>query len=55
MPVEVREIVIKGIVTEGKGGTGSPAGGNGQPQNSEEIIKACVEMVLQILKEKTER
>jgi hypothetical protein len=55
MPVEVREIVIKGIVTEGEGVAGSPAPGSGQPQKTEEIIKACVEMVLQILKEKTER
>ncbi|MGF7037256.1 DUF5908 family protein [Mucilaginibacter lappiensis] len=52
MPVEIRELQITTTVQEG-GGTSSsspaPAAGN------EDIIAKCVEQVLEILKEKTER
>jgi hypothetical protein len=57
MPIEVRELVIKAVVTQdnasGASGGGSGAsGGSGAP---EEIIQACVEKVMDILKEKNER
>jgi hypothetical protein len=52
MPVEIRELQITTTVQEG-GGTSSsspaPAAAN------EDIIAKCVEQVLEILKEKTER
>jgi hypothetical protein len=55
MPIEVRELVIKAVVTQD--GAGGPPGDapqtNGNAQ--EEIIQACVEKVMDILKEKNER
>jgi len=55
MPIEVRELVIKAVVvqdtTSGASG-GAAQGGGGAP---EEIIQACVEKVMDILKEKNER
>ena len=55
MPVEIRELVIKGTVTEGSGtGSVNTSAGN-NAQSGEDIIKACVEKVLEILKEKNER
>lgn len=55
MPIEVREIVIKAVVAQdnaGGSGGNSAQGGSGAP---EEIIQACVEKVMDILKEKNER
>jgi hypothetical protein len=53
MPVEIRELVIKTIVEEGKpdGDSAGPASSNDQ----DVIIQICVEKVLEILKDKTER
>ena len=58
MPVEVRELVIKASVETGEGSansgsSGQQGGSNSSP--SEELIKTCVEKVLEILKEKNER
>ena len=56
MPIEVRELVIKAVVTQenANGASGSsPSQGSGGSQ--EEIIQACVEKVMDILKEKNER
>jgi len=55
MPIEVRELVIKAVVAQDNapGASGGAAqGGGGAP---EEIILACVEKVMDILKEKNER
>lgn len=57
MPIEVRELVIKATVTE-DGGTRSatPASStNNAVQPSEEIINACVDKILSVLRDKTER
>ena len=57
MPIEVRELVIKATVTE-DGGTRSatPAPStNNAVQPSEEIINACVDKILSVLRDKTER
>lgn len=58
MPIEVRELVITGVVVQegSEGGTSAAtnAGINGAgPQ--EEMIKMCAEKVLQLLKDKDER
>lgn len=58
MPIEVRELIIKAtVVQEGTGGAASApspnTNNNVSPQ--EEIINACVEKVLEILKEKDVR
>lgn len=54
MPVEIRELVIKATIgQEGQGSSGASSSGAASP--GEEMIKACVEKVLEILKEKNER
>ncbi|MGN6539426.1 MAG: DUF5908 family protein [Ginsengibacter sp.] len=58
MPIEIRELIIKATVTqEGTGGAASPVSSNTNNNVSanEEIITACVEKVLEILKEKDAR
>lgn len=56
MPIEVRELVIKAVVSQdtanGQSGGGTSQGSGG---SQEEIIQACVEKVMDILKEKNER
>lgn len=57
MPIEVREILIKAtIAQEGESGTSpaSSASANGG-SGTEEIINACVEKIIEILKDKHER
>jgi len=51
MPIEIRELVIKATVTENQDSEESTA----NAESTEEIVKACVEQVLEILKEKQER
>lgn len=55
MPLEVRELVIKATVVPDSASTGGAASGQGEAPGSEAIIQACVEKVLEILKEKNER
>jgi hypothetical protein len=54
MPIEIKELVIRATV-----GDGAPPQASGASQGStldqEAIIEACVEQVLQILKDKEER
>lgn len=55
--IEVRELIIKAIIMQsgsGKGQSGTPASNNSVSGN-EDIIKACIEKVVEILKEKNER
>lgn len=61
MPIEIRELVIKATVLSqgvsasdgGKGAAGQGADNNGSQK--EEIIKACLQRVMDILKDKHER
>ena len=57
MPIEIRELVIKASIESEAGGgtgiTGADTGNNSLP--NEELIKSCVEKVLEILKEKNGR
>lgn len=56
MPIEVRELVIKAVVEENTGhNTSSATTNNNGVTPAEEIIKTCVDKVLEILKEKAER
>jgi hypothetical protein len=59
MALEVRELVIKAVVVP-EGAAGGAAGSGGSSGNNdaspnEELIKACVEKILDILKEKNGR
>jgi hypothetical protein len=60
MPIEIRELLIKATVLP-KGNSPSEGGATKTPKTSntvpeqEEIIKACLERVLEILKDKYER
>lgn len=58
MPIEIRELVIKAtVLQEGTGGaaSGTSPNSNNNVSPQEEIISACVEKVLEILKEKDAR
>jgi len=62
MPIEIRELHIKVSVTSPQAGqsaqgAGSSGGGsnNNAGTNKEEIVAACVEKVMEILHNKTER
>jgi len=51
MPLEIRELVIKATISDGEGNQGSRSGATDQAA----LIAACVDQVLAILKEKSER
>ena len=58
MPIEIRELVIKAtVVQEGNAGaTSAPSSNsNNNVSANEEIITACVEKIMEILKEKDAR
>lgn len=58
MPVEVRELVIKATITPDEnpvGGTSSSTVGSNGADPNEEMIKVCVEKVLQLIRDKNER
>ncbi len=59
MPIEIRELVIKATVapSDGSNVSGDSVGSSGDNNVSkkEEIINACVEKIMEILKEKNER
>lgn len=55
MPLEIKELHIKAVVNSSDAQGGEEETGAVGVTDQEAIIKACVEQVLQILKEKTER
>ena len=55
MPIEIRELVIKTVVGPEGQGNGSSVTGTNANLPSEELIKTCVEKVMEILREKNER
>jgi hypothetical protein len=55
MPIEVRELVIKAVVAQDNAPGASGGSAQGGSDASEKIIQACVEKVMDILKEKNER
>lgn len=54
MPVEIRELQIIASLQEEAGQATTDSSANQVP-NNEEVIAACVEQVLEILKQKNER
>jgi hypothetical protein len=55
MPIEIRELVIKAVIGQEGQSTGNAATGGNTGSSNEETIKACVEKVMELLKEKNER
>jgi hypothetical protein len=59
MPVEIRELIIKATVvqenTNSSGSASAPAGANNDVSPNEEMIRNCVEKILEILKRKNDR
>ncbi len=55
MPVEIRELQIVTTITEGGSTGGNTPSPSPNATGSEDIIAKCVEQVLEILKEKTDR
>lgn len=58
MPIVIQEIHIKAVVDESsrQSGGNTQSGGNDASSTSKnEIIKECVEEIMRIIKEKTER
>lgn len=56
MPLEIRELVIKAVVEEGKSPQDDPQSGHVMTEEDlEALVQACVEQVLQIIKDKEER
>ena len=55
MPVEVRELVIKATVSEDDRAAQGAEPADTQVLQGEEIIKACIHKILEILKEKNGR
>ncbi len=57
MPIEIRELMIKATLGEETKNTGnqSSQSGGGEPANQDAIVKACVEQVMEIIKQKAER
>ena len=55
MPIEVRELVIKAQVGNTTSEQGTTENNTPTHSGQDEIIKQCVEQVLEIIKEKEER
>ncbi len=53
MPIEIRELIIKTTVRDDKEKTTPANGGTQAPR--EELVAACVEKVMDLLKQKMER
>ncbi len=55
MPIEIRELIIKTTVDPNAAspGAGSPAAGGDEAKQA--LIQECVDQVMEILKEKSER
>lgn len=56
MPFEVRELIIKATVgEEGKGKSNTASSGKMDENGKQEIIAACVEQVMDLLRQKNDR
>lgn len=55
MPIEIRELHIKAMVENASEGVVAQNGGANNENNEERIIKACIERVMELIKEAKER
>lgn len=55
MPVEINEIIITATIAEPASGNANSVSAQNQRTDNADIVKACVEEVLRVLKEKEER
>jgi hypothetical protein len=55
MPVEIRELVIRAEVNPRQGGEGQPANGSGAAADREQLVRDCVEQVMELIRLKEER
>ena len=55
MPVEIRELIIRAVVTEGEGGAEATSTSTITDEEREAIIEESVRQVLKILKKSQER
>jgi hypothetical protein len=53
MPIEIRELQITTVVQDS--GSAPASNTSSSPSNGDDIVAKCVEQVLEILKEKSER
>ncbi|MDB4582344.1 DUF5908 family protein [Draconibacterium sp.] len=55
MPVEIRELIIKAVVTSDCTGNDDSGTNGGCTDEKEILIAECIEKILEILKDKEER
>lgn len=55
MPVEIKELVIKAVVSESNGSENTNSSGDAETGSQETLVQLCVDRVLEILREKNER
>lgn len=55
MPVEIRELQITAVIEDEPRQNANPSTSTSTQVNTEAIVAACVEQVLDILKQKSER
>lgn len=55
MPVEIRELVIRAEVIPGRGEAGQTESGAGGAADREQLIRDCVEQVMELIRQKEER
>ena len=55
MPVEIRELIIRAVVTEDQEDTEGAPAAQRQGEDQDTIVAACVKQVLQILRKTKDR
>lgn len=55
MPIEIKELIIRAEVDQGQDTSQRPSSGLDRPFDKEAIIRAAVEEVMRVLKEKESR
>jgi hypothetical protein len=55
MPIEIKELHIKGVIANDAQQSSENTGDTGSDEQQQAIIAACVEKVLQILEDKKQR